>query len=236
MSTQRVYLHDDQCVTTIATVQAVVDGAFTVDQSPFFVGGGGQPCDTGTIDGVVISGVAVDGDDWVWHQSVAAVEVGQQVELCVDAPRRAILSRYHTALHVLNTLAMTHYQAWITGAQMMTDYARIDFAMPWLDPVVLADLELRMNETLAANHAVRTYTMPPEEFAQRPDLIRTLNVKPPVYQGVVRIVEIVGFDGQACGGTHVRYTHEVGACTIFKSENKGKQNKRLYVRFVASHE
>ena len=236
MSTQRVYLHDDQCVTTIATVQAVVDGAFTVDQSPFFVGGGGQPCDTGTVAGVAISGVAVDGDDWVWHQSVAAVEVGQQVELCVDAPRRAILSRYHTALHVLNTLAMTHYQAWITGAQMTTDYARIDFAMPWLDPVVLTDLELRMNETLAANHAVRTYTMPPDEFAQRPDLIRTLNVKPPVYQGVVRIVEIVGFDGQACGGTHVRYTHQVGACTIFKSENKGKQNKRLYVRFVASHD
>jgi misacylated tRNA(Ala) deacylase len=236
MSTQRVYLHDDQCVTTIATVQAVVDGAFTVDQSPFFVGGGGQPCDIGTVAGVAISGVAVDAADWVWHQSAASVEVGQQVELCVDAPRRAILSRYHTALHVLNTLAMTHYQAWITGAQMTTDYARIDFAMPWLDPVVLADLELRMNETLAANHVVRAYTMPPEEFAQRPDLIRTLNVKPPVYQGVVRIVEIVGFDGQACGGTHVRYTHEVGACTIFKSENKGKQNKRLYVRFVASHD
>jgi misacylated tRNA(Ala) deacylase len=127
---------------------------------------------------------------------------------------------------------MEHYQAWITGAQMTTDYARIDFAMPWLDPVVLADLERRMNETLAVNHAVRSYTMPPEEFAQRPDLIRTLNVKPPVYHGVVRIVEIVGFDGQACGGTHVRYTHQVGACTIFKSENKGKQNKRLYVRFA----
>ena len=232
MSTQRLYLHDDQCVTTTATVQAVADGAFTVDQSPFFVGGGGQPCDVGTVDGVAIRGVAVDDTDWVWHQSVAAVEVGQQVELLVDAPRRAILSRYHTALHVLNTWAMAHYQAWITGAQMTTDYARIDFAMPWLDPVVLADLELRMNEALAANHAVRAYTMPPEEFAQRPDLIRTLNVKPPVYHGVVRIVEIVGFDGQACGGTHVRHTHEVGACTIFKSENKGKQNKRLYVRFV----
>jgi misacylated tRNA(Ala) deacylase len=236
MSTQRIYLHDDQCVATTATVQAVMDGAFTVDQSPFFVGGGGQPCDTGTVAGVAISGVSVDADDWVWHQSAALVEVGQQVELQVDASRRVILSRYHTALHVLNTLAMEHYQALITGAQMTTDYARIDFAMPWLDPVVLADLELRMNETLAANHAVRAYTMPPEEFAQRPDLIRTLNVKPPVYHGVVRVVEIVGFDGQACGGTHVRDTHQVGACTIFKSENKGKQNKRLYVRFVESHD
>lgn len=232
MSTRRLYLHDDQCVAAIATVQAVADGVFTVDQSPFFVGGGGQPCDIGTVDGVAIRGVAVDADDRVWHQSAAALTVGQQVKLCVDAPRRAILSRYHTALHVLNTLAMVHYQAWITGAHMTTDYARIDFAMPWLDPVVLADLELRMNETLAANHAVRAYTMPPAEFAQRPDLIRTLNVKPPVYHGVVRIVEIVGFDGQACGGTHVRHTHDVGACTIFKSENKGKQNKRLYVRFA----
>lgn len=233
MSTHRLYLRDDQCVSTIATVHAVADGAFSVDQSPFFVGGGGQPCDTGTVAGVTISGVLVDADDWVWHQSAAVVTVGQQVELLVATGRRTVLSRYHTALHVINTLAMQHYQAWITGAQITTDYARIDFAMPWLDPVVLADLECRMNETLIANHAVRTYTMTPEAFAQRPDLIRTLNVKPPVYHGVVRIVEIVGFDGQACGGTHVRYTHEVGACTIFKSENKGKQNKRLYLRFAA---
>ncbi len=236
MSTLRLYLHDDQCVATTATVQSVVEGAFTVDQSPFFVGGGGQPCDIGSIAGIAIDGVSVDSEDWVWHQSAAVVTVGQQVELLVDAPRRAILSRYHTALHVLNTLAMQHYQAWITGAQMTADYARIDFAMTWLDPVVLADLEQRMNETLAANHAVRAYTMPAEAFGQRPDLIRTLNVKPPVYHGVVRIVEIVGFDGQACGGTHVRNTHEVGACTIFKSENKGKQNKRLYVRFVELHD
>ena len=90
-----------------------------------------------------------------------------------------------------------------------------------------------MNAVIAANHAVRSYTIAAAEFDQRPDLLRTINVAPPVYHGQIRVVEIVGFDAQACGGTHVRQTCDIGACEIYKTENKGRQNKRLYVRFAS---
>jgi misacylated tRNA(Ala) deacylase len=69
-----------------------------------------------------------------------------------------------------------------------------------------------------------------EEFCKRDDLLRTLEAKPPVSGGQVRVVEIQGFEAQACGGTHVRNTSEVGRFSIFRTENKGKINKRLYVR------
>lgn len=236
MSTQRVYLHTPKQTHVVTQVVAVRSGGFAVSASPFFVGGGGQPMDTGvvSVDGVNhrIEHVEVDADDHIWHLSDVSLRTGQSVDLVVDRQRRRTLSRYHTALHVLNTLALTHYDAWITGAQMTEEYARIDFAIAWLDPIMLADLEARMNAVLTAYHPVQYRSLTVAEFAQRPDLLRTKNVQPPAYRGQVRVVEIEGFDAQACGGTHAESTHEVGPCRIYKSENKGKQNKRLYICFA----
>ena len=236
MSTERIYLNTPQQTHLVTTVVATRPGAFAVAASPFFVGGGGQPVDTGvvSVDGANqrIEHVEVDAEDHIWHHSAAVVMPGQAVDLVVDKQRRRTISRYHTALHVLNTLALTHYQAWITGAQMTEAYARIDFAIEWLDPVMLADLEARMNAVLVAYHPVQYRYVSVAEFAQRSDLLRTKNVQPPAYRGQVRVVEIEGFDAQACGGTHAESTHEVGPCCIYKSENKGKQNKRLYIHFA----
>ena len=236
MSTERLYLNTPQQTQVVTQVVATRAGGFAVHTSPFFVGGGGQPMDTGVVSvgggNYRIEQVDVDGDDVVWHHSAAPVAVGQSVDLVVDKQRRRTLSRYHTALHVLNTLALTHYNAWITGAQMSEEYARIDFAIEWLDPAMLSDLECRMNDVLVGYHPVHYRYLTIAEFAQRGDLLRTKNVHPPAYRGQVRVVEIEGFDAQACGGTHVESTHEVGSCVIYKSENKGKQNKRLYIRFA----
>ncbi len=234
MPTLRTYLSDMCMYTITATVVAVVDGAFTTDKSPFFVGGGGQPADTGTVNGVPLTRIHYDhGHDAVWHTADLALAAGDAVQLAVDVGQRQLVSRFHTALHILNTLALTHYQAWLTGAAIASEYARIDIKVDVLDPAMIADLEARMNATIAANHAIRTWSIPEAEFAQRPDLLRTINVAPPAYHGQIRVVEIVGFDAQACGGTHVLQTADIGPCEIFKSENKGRQNKRLYVRFVA---
>jgi misacylated tRNA(Ala) deacylase len=74
--------------------------------------------------------------------------------------------------------------------------------------------------------------MSEDGFRRRDDMLRTLEVKPPVYGGQVRIVEIEGFDAQACGGTHVVSTAEIGRLSIFRTENKGKINKRMYVRLA----
>jgi len=91
-------------------------------------------------------------------------------------------------------------------------------------------LEAKVNAVLVENHALRAYDISEEEFLRRRELLRTLAVAPPVVRGRVRVVEIEGFDAQACGGTHARTTAEVGRFTIFRTENKGRINKRLYIR------
>ena len=114
--------------------------------------------------------------------------------------------------------------------QIAVDYSRIDFKLEGFSAALCAELERKVNIVLEANHALRAHYISEQEFRQREDLLRTLEVKPPVSQGRVRVVEIEGFDAQACGGTHVSSTSEVGRFSIFRTENKGKINKRLYVR------
>ena len=138
--------------------------------------------------------------------------------------------RYHTVLHVLNTIALRDYNGWITGVQIGVEYSRIDFRVDGFSAATCAELERKVNAVLQENHALVAYNVPEEEFRRRDDLLRTLEAKPPVSHGQVRVVEIQGFDAQACGGTHVRTTSEVGRFSIFRTENKGKINKRLYVR------
>ena len=125
---------------------------------------------------------------------------------------------------------MRDYGGWITGVQIAVDYSRIDFKLEGFSAALRAELERKVNTVLEANHALRAHYISEEEFRQREDLLRTLEVKPPISQGRVRVVEIQGFDAQACGGTHVSSTSEVGRFSIFRTENKGKINKRLYVR------
>ena len=141
-------------------------------------------------------------------------------------------ARYHTVLHILNTIVLRDYQGWITGAQIGLDYSRTDFNLPGFSPAMREELEGKVNAVLRADHPIRAYTLPEEEFHARPDLLRTLEAKPPVVEGRVRVVEITGFDAQACGGTHLPSTRGLGKFSITKTENKGKQNKRLYIHLA----
>jgi misacylated tRNA(Ala) deacylase len=136
-------------------------------------------------------------------------------------------------LHVLNTIALRDFGGWITGVQIGVDYSRIDFKLDGFSAALATELERKVNAVLDANRALRAYYIPEAEFRTRVDLLRTLEVQPPVSAGRVRVVEIEGFDAQACGGTHARTTGEVGRFSIFRTENKGKVNKRLYVRLGA---
>jgi misacylated tRNA(Ala) deacylase len=236
--TTRLYLQDDHCFEADATVVAVRENSIVFDQTCFYPGGGGQPPDQGAVrlshgEVLEIASVHADEDDILWHVAKAVLPagiLGQLARLVLDRARRLALTRYHTVLHVLNTITLRDYNGWITGVQIAVDYSRIDFKLEGFSTALCAELERKVNTVLEANHALWSHYISEEEFRQREDLLRTLEVKPPVSQGRVRVVEIQGFDAQACGGTHVSSTSEVGRFSIFRTENKGKINKRLYVR------
>ena len=236
--TKPLYWEDDHCFEAEAKVVAVRDNSMAFDQTCFYPGGGGQPSDEGSVtlqsgDVIEIASAHADSEDTIWHLSKSAPRpglVGQPAKLMVNRDRRLAFMRYHTVLHVLNTVALRDYGGWITGVQIAADYSRIDFKIEGFSAALCSELERKVNAVLNENHALKSYFISEEEFRNRDDLIRTLEIKPPVSHGRVRVVEIQGVDIQACGGTHVRTTSEVGRFSIFRMENKGKINKRLYVR------
>jgi misacylated tRNA(Ala) deacylase len=239
--TIRRYWEDDHCFETEARVVDVGENALAFDRTCFYPGGGGQPSDTGTVtfdsgETLEIASARAGVDQVVWHVvngPIANGIVGQPARLSLNRERRVALARHHTVLHVLNTIALRDYSAWITGVQIGEDYSRIDFKWDGYAPAVCAELENKVNAVLEGNHSLKSYYIPEDEFQQRQDLLRTLEVKPPVIDGRVRVVEIEGFDAQACGGTHACSTGELGRFSIFRTENKGKINKRLYIRLDA---
>ncbi len=236
--TRRLYLQDDHCFEADASVVAVRDNSIAFDQTCFYPGGGGQPPDEGSVrlrsgERLEIVSAHADPDEIIWHdtQSPPPADIlGQTARLILNRERRLALMRHHTVLHVLNTVALRDYGGWITGVQIGADHSRIDFKIDGFSAALCAELERKVNAVLEGNHDLKSYSLPEEEFRKRDDLLRTLEVKPPVSHGQVRVVEIQGFDAQACGGTHVNNTSEVGKFSIYRTENKGKINKRLYVR------
>jgi misacylated tRNA(Ala) deacylase len=238
LATRRLYLQDSHCFEADATVVAVRENTAAFDQTCFYPGGGGQPADEGSAKvgnepELEIISAHADPDEIIWHICKCPPPpdiLGKPARLILDKERRVALMRYHTVLHVLNTIALRNYGGWITGVQIGADYSRIDFKLEGFSAAMCAEMEKKVNAVLEENHAVKWYYLPEGEFRKREDLLRTLEAKPPVSGGQVRVVEIQGFDAQACGGTHVGATSEVGRFSIFRTENKGKINKRLYVR------
>jgi misacylated tRNA(Ala) deacylase len=219
-------------------VIAIQDHRFALDRTCFYPGGGGQPSDSGFAilpDGsrVEVESAFMDDEFVIWHacKSLLPQElVGQNITVRIHAERRLNLARHHTVLHVLNTIALRDYGGWITGVQIGEEYSRIDFNLENFSSELCAELESKVNAVLEEGHAITSSTISEEEFLSRPELLRTLDVKPPVIAGRVRVVDISGFDAQACGGTHVHSTLNVGRFTIFRTENKGRKNKRLYIK------
>ena len=240
LATERLYWGDDHSLVATAVCIAALGDGLAFDRSCFYVGGGGQPPDEGSVEFAGEKPLRVTAlrvaEGVVWHvvaEAVSPAWVGRAATLRVDGGRREALSRYHTVLHVLNTIAQRDYGAWITGAQIATDYARIDFQWEAFAPALREEIERKVNTVLTDDRAMHAYWLPEAEFHARPELLRTLEVKPPVIGGRVRVVEISGFDTQACGGTHVRSTRDLGVFAVTKMENKGRINKRLYVKLSA---
>jgi misacylated tRNA(Ala) deacylase len=213
-----------------ARVLAADTNGVLLDRTVFYPMGGGQPGDTGSLrlsDGreiAVVDTVKGASPDDVLHKLAAdsaCPEIGSEVEAVIDWDRRHRLMRMHTCLHLLCAAVIGD----VTGGQVGDGKGRLDFNLP--EAPDRAEIEAAINRLVAEDHPVRPRWITDDELAAKPELVRTMSVKPPSGQGKVRLLEIEGVDLQPCGGTHVARTGEIGPISVGKIENKGKQNRRI---------
>jgi len=201
-----------------------------LDQTAFYPTGGGQPHDTGTLDGVAVVDVRKEGD-LVWHTLDGALPAdGAAVHGIVDWERRHQLMRTHSAMHVLCGVIWNEWGKAVTGGNMERLEARMDFEFDPLPDGFATRVQELVNEEIAADRVIEVSFLPRNTAVEDADLIRTkVNLIPESVQEI-RVVDIVGLDKQADGGTHVHSTSEIGRFEVVKTESKGKGNKRLRIR------
>lgn len=206
-----------------------------LDRSAFYPGGGGQPPDRGVLlwGGVQTRIVgARSGDDLYLlpHEDDPVPPAGTAVSGALDDARRTSLMRTHSGLHLLSGVVHRDFGALVTGGNMEPGEARMDFGLPDIPTDFKQRVAAACAAEVAADRAIRVEELPRDEALAIPDIIRTAtNLLPPDLE-VVRIVDIVGLDTQADGGTHVASTHHIGGIEIVKVESKGKGFRRLRVR------
>jgi len=233
--TERVYSTDAYATSMEAVVLETdsEDGRILLDRTVFYPGGGGQPHDVGRLwvgdDEVPVVRVTQDGSG-VWHWVEGGLpSSGTALRGEIDWDRRHALMRTHTAMHALCGVVWNRFQSPVTGGNMNPGEGRLDFDIPDWDPDVRPVLEAELNRQLGLALPVEVSFLPREAADDDPSLIRTkVNLLPPTITEV-RVIDIVGLDRQADGGTHVDSTREVGAVRISKVESKGRGFRRIRV-------
>jgi misacylated tRNA(Ala) deacylase len=208
------------------------DGVVVValDRTAFYPTGGGQPHDAGSLDNLAVTDVRKDGD-LVWHTLAGEPPaVGATVHGVIDWDRRYQLMRTHSAMHVLCGVIWNEWGKAVTGGNMEPLEARMDFEFDPLPEGFAARVQDLVNEEIATDRAIEVSFLPRDTALEDEDLIRTkVNLIPETVKEI-RVVDIVGLDKQADGGTHVHSTSEIGRFEVVKTESKGKGNKRLRIR------
>jgi misacylated tRNA(Ala) deacylase len=233
----RSFYHDHPCVLTLQTqVVEARPGRVLLAQSPFFPGGGGQLPDRGvlrwdggeeTVTGFELSAKGL----WLLLAKDDVQPIGP-VEAAVDADFRQLMRELHTSTHILNAVVFREFNgALVTGAQMAADgTARMDFDLPYADNDRLRAIEPLLNDAIRLDLSVTDTYVPLQAAQQEYGLIRNRSVAPPpTTDGQIRLVEIVGLDRQACGGTHLGSTGSAPSIRILKIDNKGRHNRRVYI-------
>jgi misacylated tRNA(Ala) deacylase len=232
MATELLYLRDAYRREFDATVVSVRADAVALDVTAFYPTGGGQPHDTGTLEDGRVVDVRKEGD-LVWHTvDRPAPGEGEPVHGAIDWDRRHALMRTHTALHVLCGVIWNEWGKSVTGGNMEPLTARMDFEFDPLPEGFGPRVEGLVNGELVAARPIEVSFLPRATALGDDDLIRTkVNLIPESVQEI-RVVDIVGLDKQADGGTHVRTTDEVGRVQVVKTESKGKGNKRIRLKVL----
>jgi misacylated tRNA(Ala) deacylase len=239
MLTDCLFREDSYLKECSATVLGLTDaGGIVLDRTVFYAASGGQPADRGVLttatgDAVLIENASFTdaGKTVIAHLPAAAtglsLKVGEPVHAVIDWDLRYARMRMHTALHLLS--AALPYP--VTGGAIGDTDGRLDFDIPeaGLDK---DEITQKLAKMIAAGAEVRSSWITDAELEARPGLVKTMSVKPPMGTGRVRLIEIVGYDLQPCGGTHVHATNEIGAVRVTQIEKKGKQNRRVRIAFA----
>jgi misacylated tRNA(Ala) deacylase len=215
------------------------EGGIVLDRTVFYPAGGGQPGDAGWIDWdggrvAVATTVKAEGGVALVPGEVSPLPpVGAAVGQRLDWALRSLHMRVHTALHLLSVVIPLP----VTGGAIGAGKGRLDFAMPD-PPADVAAIEAALNALIARDLPVTEDWITDEALAANPALVKTMSVRPPTGQGRVRLVRIGSgadqVDLQPCGGTHVARTAEIGAATLGRIENKGRQNRRVTLTLAGS--
>ena len=232
--TEELFREDAYARSCEARIAVVVEDGVCLDRTVFYCMGGGQPGDRGRLlldDGAALQVVdTVKDGARILHRLIdvdGLPAVGARVIGEVDWPRRHRLMRMHSALHLLCAAIGRP----VTGGQVGEHKSRLDFDLQG-EPVDKDQIAEVIERWIAEDHPIFHRWVDAAELEARPELVRTMSVRPPTSAGRVRLVEIAGVDLQACGGTHVRSTGEIGAVTVGKIENKGRQNRRISLTLV----
>jgi misacylated tRNA(Ala) deacylase len=201
----------------------VHEGGVELDRTIFYPLGGGQAGDTGRIGDWRVIDTRKLGDG-VLHvlEKTEGIAVGMKVPLELDWERRHRLMRFHTALHLLGAVV----KAPVTGGRIAEDKAHLDFDIE-MEKLAKDEIETRLNHLISSCYETRARWITDAELDARPELVKTMSVAPPRGEGRVRLLEIPGVDLQACGGTHVRSTGEIGRLAVARIRSEGKRNKRV---------
>lgn len=214
------------------------DGSILLDRTVFYATSGGQPGDTGVLttkSGDVVLIATANFTDPAKTEiahvpsegASAALTVGDPVHAVIDWELRYARMRMHTAMHLLS--AVLPYP--VTGGAVGETESRLDFDIPeaGLDKDAITQ---KLAKMIAANVEVKSRWITSAELEANPGLVKTMSVKPPMGSGRVRLIEIVGYDLQPCGGTHVRRTGEIGKVAVTQIEKKGKINRRVRIALM----
>jgi misacylated tRNA(Ala) deacylase len=235
---EALYRDDAYRRETQASVVRADAAGIVLDRTVFYPRGGGQAGDAGILvhpgggeiaiadtvkgEGAGIVHVPAAGQE----AAIASLKPGDAVTARIDWDRRHRHMRFHTATHLL--CAIVPHQT--NGCSITADYARLDFDM--VEPLDREHLERELAKLVAGEHEVRTLWITDEELDAKPELVRTMSVKPPRGVGKVRLLEIAGVDLQPCGGTHVANTREIGALRVVKIEKKSARTRRVVLEFA----
>jgi misacylated tRNA(Ala) deacylase len=214
------------------------DGGVVLADTIFYPQGGGQPGDSGEM--ILADGVRIPIEDTrrdaesgdIVHflpENTQFPRSGSEVTLELNWERRHRHMRMHSCLHLLSEVIPIE----VTGGNLNAETARLDFNLPEGVELDKAEIETKLNQMIAEDHAVIMKMIPSAELRTQPELIASMALPPPLDKPEVHLVEIQGVSLEPCGGTHVRHTAEIGRIVIKKIENKGKRNKRVIVAFAA---